>query len=133
VSQHPDITVRVIILVDPVALRSARYPSPLDFPVTITVNGRWWCITITGTGAVNGIHNKSRTDDCRGNPQRVIGPVPPIAAIVSMAIVPVPAIVASAMAAAVVTAAMTAVVSPSITSIAAATMSVTSSINRRRH
>jgi hypothetical protein len=122
VPQHPDITVRVIILVDPVALRSARYPSPLDFPVTTTVNGRrWWCITITGTGTANSIQNKGSTYDCRGNPQRVIGPVPPIAAIVSMAIV------ASAMAA------ITAVVSPSITSIAAAMMSVTSGINSGRH
>jgi hypothetical protein len=90
--------------------------------VTITVNGRrWWCITIAGTGAIYSIHNKSRTDDSRGNPQRVIGAVPSMPAIVSMAIVPAPAIVASA------------VVSPSIASIAAAMMSVTPGINSRRH
>jgi hypothetical protein len=131
VSQHPDIAVGIIILVDPVALRSAWYPGSLVFPVTITVNRRRWCITICGTGAVNGIHNKSRTDDCRGNPQGVIGPVPPIAAIVSMAIVPVPAIVASAMAA--IISSVPAVVSPAITSIAAAMMSMSTGINRGRH
>jgi hypothetical protein len=85
--------------------------------VTVAVNRRRWCITITGTGAIEGIHNKSRTNDSRGNPQRPIGIVPP--AIVSVAMVPMPTII-------------TAMAAPSRTSVAAAIMPVASGEHGRR-